>query len=80
MSRTAKPRPTINDIQTDGPALTPADLAHVLGISREYVADMCRRGEVEAFQIGRESKRRHWKISRAVARACHARMAKRDAA
>ncbi len=80
VSRIAKPRPTIDSIQGDGPALTPADLAHVLGISREYVADMCRRGEVEAFQIGRECKRRHWKIGRAAARACYAKMAKRHAA
>ena len=65
MSRPRRPRPTLADLSIEGPALSPADFAAIIGISRELVADMCRNGEVGAFRVG-TAQQRHWKIPRSV--------------
>ena len=63
MSRQARPRPTLADLEQDGPALSPADFASLIGVSRELIAEMCRLGEIPAIQVGAH-KCKHWKIRR----------------
>lgn len=80
MSRTARKRPTLADLEQDGPALSPADLAHILGISREVIGIMCRTHEIPAFAAGNGETLRHWKIPRRWARDYCRRMIRKPSA
>ncbi len=75
MARPIRRRPTLADIQQDGPALTPADLGLLIGLPREIVASMCRHGEIAAVETNAgHPRRRRWRIARAVARELCAKM------
>ena len=66
--RQARIRPCAADLELPGPDLSPAALAGILGISREYVAMMLRDGSIPATyekRVGRKLGR--WRTSRAVA-------------
>lgn len=62
MSPPRKVRPTLADLEKDGPALSPKDFALIAGIGRDSIVYLCQTGGIPAFRIGA-----HWKISRAVA-------------
>ena len=68
MPRTARPRPTLADLEHEGPALSPADFAILIGVSRELIGEMCRLREIPAFQVGAGKKIQHWKIPREFCR------------
>jgi hypothetical protein len=63
MSRHKRQRPTLADLSQPGPALSPADLASILGVSRELISAMCRAGEIPARALG-SGTLKHWKIDR----------------
>jgi hypothetical protein len=57
-------RPTIAELEQDGPPLSPAAFAIVFGMSREYVRYLCASGGIPATQ----GKNGYWHITRKVAR------------
>lgn len=67
MAPPRKVRPTLADLEHDGPPLSPADFGLIIGLPRETIAEMCRVGEIQAFTIGTGQHRRRWKIARPVA-------------
>ena len=67
MAPAKKVRPTLADLEHDGPCLSPADFGLIIGLRREVVTDMCHRGEIPAFSVGTEPRRRRWKIARSWA-------------
>lgn len=62
--RPRKIRPTFETLWQEGPPLSPMDLALIVGIRRDIIADMCADKEIVALQY-----RTHWRITRPSARA-----------
>ena len=66
--RHARIRPTAADLERDGPPLSPAAFAALLGMSREYVAMMLRDGSIPATYDKPEGRKiGRWRIDRGVA-------------
>lgn len=61
--RRAVRRPTLADLEHDGPALSPAAFGAIIGMSREYVRVLLVSGELPSTKTARG----HWKIARGAA-------------
>jgi hypothetical protein len=61
--RKHRTRPTLADLEQDGPPLSPAAFAAIVGMGREYVRVCCVSGAIPASKVNG-----YWKISRETAR------------